>query len=87
MSNQALATSLAGKIVLSFFFVLFGFGLVVMGLKLTPEEHKKRPRLFEEGWISLTLTWLMPLPLARAFWIILGLACLAVPVLLILGFE
>ena len=55
-----------------------GPGTVLYGLTLSASEHATKPQWSEEGYLGLWIAHHLPLRLARAGWVILGLALSAV---------
>jgi hypothetical protein len=58
--------------------LLFGIGLVLGGLELTPaEQHDLKPQFGDEGYLWLWIAYGLPLRLALVWSLLTGLALLA----------
>ncbi|HET7050315.1 MAG TPA: hypothetical protein VFI54_18770 [Solirubrobacteraceae bacterium] len=70
-------------VILMFILTLAGPGMVFYGLTLTAAEHSERPQRSDEGYLGLWIAHHLPLRLARAWWVIFGLAWCVVLVLIL----
>ncbi len=62
-----------GGILVLVFVLLIGTGLIVRGLTLGPREHARKPRIFQQGYLGLSIAHHLPLRIARGWWVIWGL--------------
>jgi len=66
-----------GTVVVLSMLLLAGLGCISEGLTLTPQGHDQKPE-FGEGYVWLWIAHRLPLRLASAWYVLWGLALLAV---------
>ena len=63
-----------GHVLLVVLLLIVGPGVIGYGLSLTAEEHAEKPDPGAEGYLGLWIAHHLPLRIARAWWVVLGLA-------------